>query len=278
MQFKANTQKLRQLAKNFYEITKTPVTIYDENQQVICSYPIKLQGFCAELRKNEGLENACRQCDLSAFEACKKARKTHIYRCHMDLIEVATPIICNNLIIGYMLFGQIAPARDKAELEARARQVAGQYELDVEALCAQIPGVKYRTREYIDAITELLEMCANHIWLNSFISVHNEGLAHSIDYYIQQNLSQDLQLDTLCNVFSISRGTLYNISKKNFGCGITEYVTICRLNAAKKMLVRPDMRISEVAEAVGYPDANYFTRIFKKTTGLTPREYKESVR
>ena len=133
-------------------------------------------------------------------------------------------------------------------------------------------------KEYIAAITELLEMCANHIWLNSIISVHNEGLAYSIDYYIQQNLRQDLQLDSLCRVFSISRGTLYNISKKNFGCGITEYVSLCRLNAAKKLLARPDMRISEVAESVGYPDANYFTRSFKKATGMTPREYKDSVR
>lgn len=278
MQFRANTQKLQQLAKNFYEITKTPVTIYDENQQVICGYPVKLQGFCAEVRKNEALSDACRQCDLKAFEACKKTRKTHIYRCHMDLIEVATPIICNNLIIGYMLFGQIAPDRDKAALEIRAREVAGLYELDAQQLCAQIPGIKYRTKEYIAAITELLEMCANHIWLNSIISVHNEGLAHSIDYYIQQNLRQDLQLETLCRVFSISRGTLYNLSRKNFGCGITEYVTICRLNAAKKLLTRPDMRISEVAESVGYPDANYFTRSFKKATGMTPREYKDSVR
>jgi len=277
MHFKANIQKLRQLAKNFYEITQTPVTIYDEEQQIICSYPETLQGFCAHVRESKTLADACRKCDMMAFEACKKTRMTYIYHCHMDLVEVATPIVCNNLIIGYMLFGQIAPDRDKQDLEARAKAVAQQYGLDAERLCAQIPRIKYRTKEYIDAIIELLEMCANHIWLNSIISVHNEGLAYSIDYYIQQNLHQDLQLNTLCSVFSISRSTLYNISRKNFGCGITEYVTICRLNAAKKQLAKPDIRISEVAESVGYPDANYFTRSFKKYTGLTPKQYKETL-
>ena len=43
---------------------------------------------------------------------------------------------------------------------------------------------------------------------------------------------------------------------------------------SKEMLLQTDMRISEIAELVGYPDQNYFTRMFKKYTGLLPSEYR----
>lgn len=277
MLFRINIPQLEKLAKNFYDITQTLVTIYDENQEKICAYPESLCGFCAEIRKNPILAEKCRACDQMAFSMCKKTRQTYIYQCHMGLVEVATPILCNNLIIGYMLFGQIAPDKNKNGLIAFAENIAVQYQLDNDTIKAEIPAIKYRTTEYITAISNLLEMCANHIWLNSIISVHNEGLAYSIDYFIQQNLNKDLQIKYLCEVFNISRGTLYNISKKNFGCGVTEYVALCRLSAAKKLLKKPDMSISEIAESVGFSDTNYFIRFFKKHTGFTPKKYRNMI-
>lgn len=274
MVLKWDLPKLEKLAKNFYEITGTLVTIYDAQLQVICSYPKKMCGFCTEVRTNKTLAAACKECDRSAFRVCQSTHSTHIYRCHMGLTEVATPIVCNGLIIGYMLFGQIAPNRDKSELTRSALEKATQYGLNTDIISAEIPKIKFRTEEYISAISELLEMCANHIWLTSIISVHNEGLAHSIDYYIQQNLKNELSIQELSRVFSISRGTLYNISKKNFGCGITDYVTLCRMAAAKRLLEHSDLLVSDVAEAVGYCDVNYFIRTFKKHTGLTPKKYR----
>lgn len=276
MLFKANIPQLEKLAKNFYEITKTLVTIYDEKQNMLCAYPKHLCGFCTEVRKNPALSQKCINCDQAAFAMCNKTRKTYIYRCHMGLIEVATPIVCNNVIIGYLLFGQIAPDRDSRKLQALCEHIAVEHHLNADVLKAEIPKLKYRTTEYINAISSLLEMCANHIWLNSIISIHNDGLAYSIDFYIQQNLHEDLQIRSICETFNISRGTLYNIAKKNFGCGITEYVALCRLNAAKKLLKRSELRISEVAESVGFPDVNYFIRFFKKHTGLTPKKYRST--
>lgn len=274
MLLKWDLPKLEKLARNFYEITGTLVTIYDADQKVICTYPKTMCGFCKEVRINPELTAACKSCDRAAFERCRESRSTHIYRCHMGLIEVATPIVCNNLIIGYMLFGQIAPDQDKSRLLHCALEKAAQYGLNTGIISAEIPKIKHRTEEYINAISELLEMCANHIWLSSIISIHNEGLAHSIDFYIQQNLRSELSIPELCRVFSISRGTLYNISKKNFGCGITEYVALCRIAAAKRMLEGSDMPVSDIAEAVGYYDVNYFIRIFKKHTGMTPKKYR----
>ena len=274
MLFRTNRQALERLAKNFYEISQTAVTIYDADSQVICAQPACFNRFCALLRTHPELAARCRQCDEAAFAQCRRTGKTHSYRCHMGLLEVATPILCNGAVIGYMLFGQIAPDADGKTLIQAVDRAAEEYGLDKEALLAAIPGVRHRSESYIRSLSELLEMCANHIWLNSIISVHNQGLAYTIDHHIRQNPAADLSVPELCSVFNISRGTLYNLSKENFGCSISEYVTQCRISAAQKLLERTERTVAEIAAQVGYDDENYFIRLFKKHTGITPGAYR----
>ncbi len=271
---KSNVPELERLAKNFYEITNTLITIYDENQNWLCAWPNEMSRFCDMVRTAPELAGACRSCDVLALETCRKTRKTQIYRCHMGLIEVATPIVCRERIIGYLLFGQILPENPPPDLEQNIRSRAAAFSLDAEALLQRLPELRTRSNAYIHAISELLEMCANHIWQTSIMSVDSQGLAARIDGYIRENLTHELALQEICGVFNISRGTLYNLSRKNFGCGITEYISHCRVSEAKRLLREADDAVSAVAEQVGIPDANYFTRFFKKHTGQTPLQYR----
>ena len=59
------------------------------------------------------------------------------------------------------------------------------------------------------------------------------------------------------------------------GVSLREYITAERMEAAKVRLEEGRLRIADVAEAVGIHDVKYFSRLFKKTTGLTPGEYRE---
>lgn len=62
----------------------------------------------------------------------------------------------------------------------------------------------------------------------------------------------------------------------SFGDGITQYVRRNRIRKAEKLLGESDKKIAEIAELVGFPDYNYFTKVFKKETGFTPREYRRN--
>lgn len=275
MYINTNKRELLQLAKYFYNISHTLISIYDEKENLICTYPDTMCEFCSEVRKNAELTQKCIQNDLAAFEVCKATRKTHIYHCHMGLIEVATPIIYNNIILGYMLFGQITDTRDKTALLSNIESAIRQYNLDRNALRSCLPGIHYRTEEYIESITKLLEMCANYIWLNSIISIKKEGIAFSIDLYIKEHIQDSLTVPELCHQFNISRTTLYEISKNNFGCSINEHIQYLRNELAKDLLIEKDMSVAEVAEAVGIQDTNYFIRFFKKRNGCTPKAWKK---
>ncbi len=275
MYINTNKKELLQLAKYFYNITHTLISIYDEKENLICTYPDNMCEFCTEVRKNPELTQKCIKNDEAAFQVCKATRKTHIYHCHMGLIEVATPIIYNNVILGYMLFGQITDSRDKTALLSNIEGAIRQYSLNGDTLRSCIPKIHYRTEEYIESIAKLLEMCANYIWLNSIISIKKEGIAFSIDLYIKEHIRDSLTVPELCHQFNIGRTTLYEISKNNFGCSINEYIQYQRNELAKDLLMQKDMSVAEVAEAVGIKDTNYFIRFFKKRNGCTPKAWQK---
>ncbi|MBR4059380.1 MAG: helix-turn-helix domain-containing protein [Lachnospiraceae bacterium] len=181
----------------------------------------------------------------------------------------------NNVILGYMLFGQITDSRDKTALLSNIEGAIRQYSLNGDTLRSCIPKIHYRTEEYIESIAKLLEMCANYIWLNSIISIKKEGIAFSIDLYIKEHIRDSLTVPELCHQFNIGRTTLYEISKNNFGCSINEYIQYQRNELAKDLLMQKDMSVAEVAEAVGIKDTNYFIRFFKKRNGCTPKAWQK---
>ncbi|MBR2036157.1 MAG: helix-turn-helix domain-containing protein [Lachnospiraceae bacterium] len=181
----------------------------------------------------------------------------------------------NNVILGYMLFGQITDSRDKTALLSNIEGAIRQYSLNGDTLRSCIPKIHYRTEEYIESIAKLLEMCANYIWLNSIISIKKEGIAFSIDLYIKEHIRDSLTVPELCYQFNIGRTTLYEISKNNFGCSINEYIQYQRNELAKDLLMQKDMSVAEVAEAVGIKDTNYFIRFFKKRNGCTPKAWQK---
>ena len=58
---------------------------------------------------------------------------------------------------------------------------------------------------------------------------------------------------------------------------LSEYIEQCRITKAKELLANHELKVREVALAVGYEAAHSFTRFFKKTTGLSPQEYREQL-
>ncbi len=67
------------------------------------------------------------------------------------------------------------------------------------------------------------------------------------------------------------------VFKKQTGLTIGQYLLEVRVENAKQKMRDPQLKFYQVSEMVGYEDANYFAKIFKKKTGVTPTEYKESL-
>ena len=93
--------------------------------------------------------------------------------------------------------------------------------------------------------------------------------------YIRDNFSRELSLEEMAKEVGISPYYLSKLFKESEGINYIEYVTKLRMDYAKKELLTKEKSIKEICSDAGYGDPNYFSRIFKKWTGVTPTEYKD---
>ncbi len=94
---------------------------------------------------------------------------------------------------------------------------------------------------------------------------------------IDSDLSADLSLSALAKQQNISAGYLSAVFKKETGETLTEYVNRRRVQLAERLLKTTSLQIQTIAQHCGILDVHYFSKIFKKRTGLSPKEYRENI-
>lgn len=93
--------------------------------------------------------------------------------------------------------------------------------------------------------------------------------------YIEENFSQEtLSLNSVAGEVNVSPSYFSAIFSREKQVTFVEYVTGKRMEKAKKLLRQTQMHTGEIAQEVGYKDPHYFSFVFKKTQGCTPREYR----
>ncbi|MHB9152590.1 MAG: response regulator [Spirochaetales bacterium] len=91
--------------------------------------------------------------------------------------------------------------------------------------------------------------------------------------FVRRNYASPINLDRAAAEIGISPGRLSRLFVEETGKGFSRYLIGYRLEKAKELLAKPGASIKEVSAACGYPDQNYFARLFKKVTGLTPSSF-----
>lgn len=149
------------------------------------------------------------------------------------------------------------------------------------ALGAEVPADKIYSP---DQHAGLREMIAFFMDLGTRISEYNGrrqaeytndiiGRVHS---YIHQFLHEELSLTKLAELVYLSPPYFSRIYKQLTGQGLIDYINEARIQKAKRLLKTTDKKIHEIATEVGLESAQYFTRLFRKKTGVTPQEYRDS--
>lgn len=105
-------------------------------------------------------------------------------------------------------------------------------------------------------------------------SSFGDGIAERINDYLEQNLEQNVSLDMLAQSMNYSAAYLSRLIKKNTGQSFSELLLDLRLKKSMELLRLTDMRINDIAAKAGYNDVSYFISIFKKCTGVTPKEWR----
>lgn len=268
---------LKKVAMDFYQISKMKIVLYDENRNVLYSYPDGMCEFCKTIRSHQELAKKCIECDNVGFDICEKTGLPHIYRCHMNLTEAIAPIIENGFIIGYLMLGQVLIDDDFDDVLERILHTSQKYNIDKRQLFDELSRIQPTSNASIQSAVNMLSMCACYLYVNKIIRNKVDVIAYQLKDYVDSHLADDLSISKICNLFYLSKSKLYNISLKAFGMGISDYIRIKRINEAKRLLETTSKSISQIADEVGISDANYFIRVFKKSEKITPNRYKAKV-
>ena len=95
-----------------------------------------------------------------------------------------------------------------------------------------------------------------------------------ITRYLQEHLAEEISLSILAEEFHLSAQYISQLFKSEIGVGFLAYLTNIRMEQAKKLLLSTSLSIAEVSEQSGYSDYRVFTKVFKKSEGVTPSQYR----
>ncbi len=114
---------------------------------------------------------------------------------------------------------------------------------------------------------------------NEKISVDDSFGFKSVKDYMNEHLfDTDFSLGNMADKLGFNSSYLSGIIKQICGIPFQEYVGLKRMERAKILVLSTDMKNYEIADAIGYEDVNYFTNKFKKTFGITPKQFKQGTK
>ena len=126
-----------------------------------------------------------------------------------------------------------------------------------------------------EQITQWMRIFCDRLgcYLEQQKKVHRHHVVENVKKYIASHLSDKLLLNEVAAIYGISPNYLSSLFKKYNGCGFSEYITECKIAQAKKMMNEGNQKLYEIADMLGFDNAFYFSKVFKKQEGISPSEY-----
>lgn len=104
---------------------------------------------------------------------------------------------------------------------------------------------------------------------------NRHALGQQIKEYLDRHYAEDIPLSEIAGTFCISPHYLSHIFKEKIGYSPINYIIQLRIGEAKRLLLTTDLPVQSIAHRVGYDNANYFSMLFKKMTGHSPRGFRD---
>jgi YesN/AraC family two-component response regulator len=207
--------------------------------------------------------------ELALKQAIQRLHTSEVKGCIHALFDRRLEQIRSYPVYAYMLSLQILQVslqalRERMPIDRKTYELEQVYEAVIDEQ-ATLDALVQQT------ITGSLKLCDRYQQFTE--QGHSRPIWLAITY-IQEHYTQRITLDTLAAHTDRNPQYLSASFTKELGMSITEYITSLRIAQAKEFLITTDISISEIGSQVGYEDSKYFSRIFLKSTGESPRTYR----
>lgn len=227
--------------------------------------------YCRLLRTRLGLDSRCRETDRVRRDEARRTRALVAYRCHAGMTEAILPLYRERRLIGFVMIGQFRTHdRLPPVLRKAWRNAEGDDEL--QRAFAAAPEIKASRVPHVLALFETL---ARYINRSEMIAARGGSVLEPALAYMRDHLGESITLVDMARELNRSPGTISNLFRARLGTSFKQTLIDLKLGRAEELLAStPGLTVQEAAARVGYADALYFSRLFRKHRGRPPSACK----
>lgn len=291
---KTDPQQLKQVLECLYSCLELPVRFLDENGNFVLGCGVSAP-FCEcfkQLISNYAAsKDSCSELHAQASRHALKSGKPYVFYCHVCLTHLIFPLNAGNEKYGSVLIGPFLNTPLDADAIA---DIAHRYKFsakDLLKLYNAASTVKIITPEKTEQISLLMSYLFSPLLsreqfsspaLPSRSAVQDsascrkpgsDAIENAI-HYIRHHYDQPLTLKGTAAYVDLNPSYFSTLFKQRCGMSFKDYLNAVRIEKSKKLLQDTDYPILDIALAVGFEDQSYFTKVFKKYTQTTPRQYR----
>lgn len=277
-EIRLDINRIREMLTNLQELTNLRFSLHTTGAQEIITVN-RRSDFCNLICETQYGYQKCFNSDLKGIEMAKLLEKPYQYRCHAGLIDTTIPIYNRGELAAIILFGQIL---DDSPIEDQWRRSTQSCEWHTEMYSLkkafyELPRLSSRA---IRAAYEIINTCVSEVRLSQLLSIEQMSDYERLTLYLKSNYAKALNAETIAGELSMSKSRLYRVVQEaGGGKSLNTLITEERVYAAKRLLKTSSAPVREIGAQVGILDYNYFTKLFRRYTGRTPRDYRaEKVR
>ena len=248
--------------------------------------------FCQAVRNHPELKALCEKCDSRGGLEAARLKKPYLYICHMGIVDVAIPIVYQNLYIGAVMCGQVLMSdADKCGIE---RIISEQSNIDFSENAREMyDKLTVMKKADIDASLELISYLCNYRLSSvlqsneggnilptsqSFKRINkNASIIQPAMNYIRENHANEIKLQTVAEICDVSPSYFSKLFKKVTGENLISYINKVRVEHGKHELLTTNKSVQVIAKDVGFDDSGYFIKVFKAETGFTPNSFSDKL-
>ena len=265
-----NKSEILTVLKELHNVTGFRVSLHDAECREIAAYPTESLPFCNAIHAICEEHLKCAECDRIACENAVKNRKSYIYECRFGLTESVSPLYNFDTLTGFLMMGQVAQTKEKAESAIKiARSLPGE---KCNVSSSEIPTVN---ENLVRSYATIMEICARYLTLSGAVESSKPTIALRAKKYIHEHIGEKILIRDICRAVGCSKSTLIGAFSREYGTGVNAYITDEKLSEAERLLCGGNLSLSEIASKIGFSDQAYFSRVFAAKYGISPGRYKK---
>ncbi len=266
-------KKINTTLEDFYKATDININLLKADFSFVSGRSHrKNTGYCYCVQNTPAGKIACRQSDIELLEKCRETKKTQMHICHAGLIDAAAPILYNDVIIGYIIFGEMKSNTDFSNIKSYLTSLG----LDSDEMEKYYDEIPLFDSDRIQSVSNIMIMLTKYLLLENMLKPHFDDRIQRAIVYINENLTEELSIQKISKNTNVSKSVLYERFRDAFDCTVSEYINEKRVELSCDFLIKTDLSIEYIAQKVGFSGASYYGKIFKRLKGMTPLKYRRT--